>query len=157
MLTLKEYADTLGLSYEAVRSSFKRHEGKELIEGIHFTREGRTTLLTESGISKMNEFRKQFRKQPVIVFPGDVAALEARIKDLQKQIEDLEQQKAALEAVNAELNLQITELTAKLNERNDALIDALFRLQTVQEKLLTTTAPPAPERKPGFFKRLFGQ
>lgn len=151
-LTLRQYADSLGLSYEAARASFKVHEGKDLIEGEHFRRQGRTKVLTDAGIAAMNEYRKK----PVSITPGDVSAMNARLKTLQEQIDALTGEKAALEEEAAALRLQIVGLEAKLNERNDALIDALFRLQNANERLLTTAAQKE-EPKKGFFARLFNR
>ena len=152
-LTLRQYADSLGLSYEAARASFKVHEGKDLKEGEHFRRQGRTKVLTDAGIAAMNEYRKK----PVAITPGDVSALNARLKELQTQIDTLTGEKAALEAEAAALRLQIVGLEAKLNERNDALIDALFRLQNANERLLTAADTPKEEQKKGFFARLFNR
>ena len=152
-LSLKQYADSLGLSYEAARQSFKTHEGKDLIEGEHFRKQGRTKILTEAGIALMNEYRKK----PVAITPGDVSALTSRIKDLEGQIEDLKAEKAALETANADLRLQIVGLQTKINEKSDALIECLLKLQSANEKLLTTAAPAAAEPKRGFFSRLFNR
>ena len=150
-LTLKEYANSLNLSYEAVRSSFKVHEGKELVEGIHFWKSGRSKILTDEGIAVMNEYRKQYKKQSMIVYPGDVAKLEEQIKEQLEQIRKLEENISALEAEKADLNLQIADLKNMLNDRNNSLIDALLKLQEANTKLLTV----AEEPKKGFFARIF--
>lgn len=156
-LTLKEYAASLNLSYEAVRASFKRHEGKDLVEGEHFTRSGRTTILTEAGITVMNGYRPKLKNLPPAVNPADVAEYQRQIVELQDQIKTLEDQKAALEAANADLQLQIVALKDRIQERSDALIEAFNKLQAVEERLLTTTLPPEPEQKAGFFSRLFNK
>lgn len=146
-LTLKQYADSLGLSYEAVRSSFNLHQGKDLIEGEHYRKNGRAKILTDSGISVMNGFRQK----AVTIMPGDLAAMTKEIADLKDQIRELEAKAAALEDEKAYLSNQIADLTIKLNQRNDALIEALYRLQEAQGRLLTA----AEEPKKGFFTRLF--
>ena len=54
-LTIKQYAENLHLSYEACRASFKTHvEKKDLLEGVHYRKQGRAKILTEAGIEKMN-------------------------------------------------------------------------------------------------------
>ena len=150
-LTLKQYADSLSISYEAARSSFALHKDIDLIEGTHYMKRGRQRILTAEGIALMNEYRQK----PVAILPGDVATLEAKIKGLEDQIRELEDQIAARNAENAELRLQITGLEAKLTERNEALINAQFRLLEAQGRLLT--AADQPEQKKGFFARLFGK
>ena len=148
-LSLKQYANSLNLSYEAVRQSFVAHEGKDLREGEHFRKSGRTRILTEAGIAVMNEYRQK----PLAILPDDIVKLNQQITDLQDRIANLEAQKAVLETEKADLQNQITDLTARLNQRNDALIEALYRLQEAQGRLLTA----AEEPKKGFFARLFNR
>ena len=149
-LSLREYARQLNISYEAVRQSFKTHEGTDLIEGIHFRKNGRARILTDAGISVMNEYRKK----PIAFLPEDVTAMQAEITSLREQIRTLEEEKTRLEAENADLRQQIFDVNEKLNQRNDSLIDALLRLQNAQERLLTVHDEPQPQKR-GLFARIF--
>lgn len=149
-LTLKQYADTLGISYEAVRGSFNTHKDKDLLEGTHYRKTGRQRILTDAGITAMNEYRAK----PLSILPGDVARYEARIADLEEQIRTLEDQIAAQNTENADLRLRITGLESELADHKDRLINALFLLQEAQGRLLTATEET---KKPGFFARLFGK
>ena len=152
--TLKEYADLMGLTYEAVRVSFKIHEGKDLQEGTDYVIVKRSKVLTDAGVEKMNAYRR--RNKPLAVAPNDLNALNARIRELQEQIDTLTKEKEDLQAANADLQLKIVDLEQKISQRNDELISTLFRLQTAQEKLLTAAAEPAKEEpKRGLFSRLF--
>lgn len=149
-LTLKQYADSLGISYEAVRGSFNTHKDRELLEGVHYRRAGRQRILTDEGIAAMNEYRQK----PLSILPGDVARYEARIADLEEQIRTLEDQIAIQNTENADLRLRITELESQLADHKDRLIQTLFLLQETQGRLLTATEDT---KKPGFFARLFGK
>ena len=149
-LTLKEYATSAGLSYEAVRQSFKTHAG-ELLEGEHYRMQGRTKVLTDAGIEKMNTYRKKPIDAPAL----SVSSLNVRVRELQDQIDKLTAERDTLKADNAELQLKIVELEQKITDRSEELISALFRLQSANEKLLTAAAEPKQEQKHGLFYRLF--
>ena len=169
-LSLKEYANQLNISYEAVRQSFKLHEGKELIRDVHFRQSGRTKILTDAGINIMNEFRKQ----PVTVLPGDVAKLQTRIDELEELTSSLSSDKTVLEQENQSLKAEketlqtrITDLTEKLSDMNmklsdangqvanlnDRLSEALFRIQESSQRVL----PEPEQQKRGFFSRIFSR
>lgn len=148
-LTLKQYADTLQLSYEAVRQSFKTHQGKDLLEGLHYIRTGRTTRLTAAGIDAMNTFRQK----AVIVLPGDAAALEDKIRGLEEQVQDRDEQIRVLTSENAELRLQLVALRTDLDGTKDSLIQTLLQLQNANAALIEAKDTP----KRGFWRRLFGR
>lgn len=153
-LSLREYADSLNVSYEAIRSSFNHHVKRgDLQEGLHFQNKenGRGKILTEAGIEAMNAYRPKLKKLPPAINPADISEYQRQIIELQDQIKAAEDAAAALKAENADLRLQIADLTNRLQERSDALITALFHVQNLQERLL----PAAEEPKRGIFSRIF--
>lgn len=157
-LTLKQYADQLNISYEAVRASFKIHEGKDLIPGTHYRKSGRTRILLQPGIDLMNSYRGH-PLMPVAV-PEEVDRLHEEIQTLQAKITELDAELSAAHSEIASQSLQITELTAKLAESKDALITALYQIQNLQGRLIEgATTEPKDEEEPrrGFFARIFGR
>ena len=147
-LTLKEYADSLNLSYESVRQSFKLHAAHgDLLEGDHFRKAGRSRILTDAGIAVMNSYRQK----AVAILPNDTAAMQKQVDEAKAAAAAAEEEAAALKAENANLRLQIADLTNRLQERSDALITALYHVQNLQERLL----PAAEEPKRGIFSRIF--
>lgn len=158
-LTLKQYANQANITYEAARASFAVHDGRELVEGVHYRKSGRTRILMQPGIDVMNGIRGQ-TLIPVMI-PGEIDRLHDEIRMLQSKIEELEKEKDSLKSEIASQNLQIADLTAKLDAAKDSLISSLFQIQNLQGRLLDVTAPepaadPEPgERKQGLFSRLF--
>ena len=125
MITLREYAEKHGISYEAVRKQVKRYR-EEL--GDHLQTKGRTQYLDEVGVAFLDERRAG---NPIIIMEQG--------KD--EQIE-------ALKADNAALKDRILKLQDLLIRRDE-------RLMELQEQLLLLTAradpgqeaaPEAPER-----------
>lgn len=158
-LTLKQYADELKVSYEAVRSSFKLHEHDgDLIEGTHYRKSGRTRILLQPGIDLMNSYRGQ-TLIPVMM-PAEVDRLHDEIRMLQSKITELEGQLSAAADEIASQNLQIADLTAKLDAAKDSLINSLYQIQNLQGRLIEATTPVQKEaeaERRGFFARIFGR
>ena len=156
-LSLKEYSDGVGISYEAARSSFNRHKGKELIEGQHYLTVGRSRILTQEGIDQMNSFRKQPEKQQLMISPADIERLNERIKALESDLLNESAKVTALEQEKADLMAQLTALKDQLDHSKDEALDLFRELRLTQQKLSTTSvSPEEPEQqKRGFFSRLF--
>ena len=100
MVSLKDYAKSKKVSYEAVRKQVNRYR-EEL--GRHLIRDGKTQFLDEEGVAFLDEKRKS---NPVIIMESD--------KD--EQIEELRR-------VNDNLRVRVTELQdtliKSLGEKND--------------------------------------
>ncbi len=125
MITLKEYAEKHGISYEAVRKQVKRYR-EEL--GDHLQIKGRTQYLDEAGAAFLDSKRAG---SPIIIME-------------QSKDELIEE----LKADNAALKDQVLRLQELIIRRDD-------RLMELQEQLLLLTAradpsqeaaPEAPER-----------
>jgi len=160
-LTLKEYADTLGISYQAVRQSFTIHlKAGDLEEGRDFYIQGGTTRLTAAGIERMNSYRKK----PVIPvslpdeLQKEVAVLQNQLADARKSIALLEDARETLARENENLAEELNAERQRMNDKNEQLIDALsklqealYQIQAIQGRLLDVkdTAPPeGPKAEP---------
>ena len=106
MLTIRQYAEMHGISYEAARQQVNRH--KDALEG-HIMREGRTQYLDDIAVGILDETRT---KQPIIM---------QEVNDRQ-ELEDLRAQ-------NATLLLKITEL-------QDQLLSERAKVVQLQEKMM---------------------
>jgi len=131
MMTIKEYAASRDISYEAARMSLKRHD-KELSEHIH--KHGKTRYLDDTGIEILDSYR--ISKTPEI-YTGNgnqeatIDSLKNQIILLQNQIIELQKEnKASLEA-SVKLQM-IEEHTGKLEKENQDLRE---ELQSQQEEL----------------------
>ena len=86
MITIRDYASDVGVSYEAVRQQVKRYS-KELEGHIH--QDGRKQYLDDTAVAFLNEKRA---KNPVVIYD----------KDRGQKVQDLEaENKALLVALNA--------------------------------------------------------
>ena len=161
-LTLKQYAATLGISYEAARGSFNLHKDKDLIEGTHYRREGRQRILTAAGIAEMDKYRTHAKTQPPMIHPGDVAALQAKIEALEAQNATLQDQINERDAEADTLRKWIAEKDAQIDACHNAITQAQSKIIEVQNKLIETqqrllTTAETKEKRPGIFARLFGK
>ena len=123
MVSLKDYAKSKKVSYEAVRKQVNRYR-EEL--GRHLIRDGKTQFLDEEGVAFLDEKRKS---NPVIIMESD--------KD--EQIEELRR-------VNDNLRVRVTELQdtliKSLGEKNDLykeLADMKQQLIDSQKEMLLIT------------------
>lgn len=152
-LTLRQYSEQVGVSYESVRQSFTVHES-ELIEGVHFRRVGRKRILLQDGIDFMNDLRGK-PLMPIAV-PGEVIRLQAEIETLQARIAEVEGELSSAQSEIASQRQTIDELTAKLGEKQEQLVQALYQITSLQGRLLPQAQEPeAQDEKRGFWARLF--
>ena len=129
MISIKDYANENGVSYEAVRKQMKRYE-KELEGHIH--KDGRTRFLDDEAVAFLQGHRL---KEPVAVYEGSPDA-----------------------ELIAELKEKIRSLEAKNDALTAALIDKGNRLDAANEKLLAL-AEAKQEEQPqhkGLFAKFFG-
>lgn len=122
MISLKEYAEKKGVSYEAVRRQVNRYK-EELKD--HVQQIGRTRYLDEDGENFLDQKRKQ---NPVVMVSYD--------KD--SQIEELKQENDNLKVQVLQLQDLLIKSKDELLARDQQLLDLqkqLFLLKaTVQEK-----------------------
>lgn len=137
MLTIRQYAEMHGISYEAARQQVNRH--KEALEG-HIMREGRTQYLDDIAVGILDEART---KQPIIM----------QETNDRRELEDLRAQNAALLLKITELQDQLLSERAKvvqLQEKMMGMLDGSDEdtnqeaTQADQETLIEDEAP-APE------------
>lgn len=172
--TIKELADTLGVSKTAVR----KYMTPEFREAHTETKDGNLIVIDEDGCREIAETIKKPPETTTNQFPETPendglreeiaflrAQMEAKDRQLEAQARQLEQKDKQLEAKDA----QITGLTAAL-ENTTASLKAAQALHagTIQTQLLPEASETEPEtidadRKPaetkkktGFFARLFG-
>ncbi len=128
MMTIKEYAASRDISYEAARMSLKRHSS-ELSDHIH--KHGKTRYLDDTGIEILDSYR--ISKAPEIITgngnqEATIDSLKNQIILLQNQIIELQKEnKANLEA-SVKLQL-IEEHTGKIESENRELQEELRSYQ----------------------------
>ena len=112
MLTIKQYAESRHISYEAARKSFNRYY--EDIKG-HVTKQGRMNLVDDEGAAFLDGKRQE---NPVVVVN-----------------EDKNERIASLEAENKALLLKVTQLQDELlKERNTVKELMQDKIQLLEEK-----------------------
>ena len=121
MITLKEYANTRGISYEAVRQSLKRH-GEELTG--HTYKNGRATCLDDYAVEILDKYRtpKTMRVNAEEIESNKeyVSELQDKIIILQDKIIELE--KNAHKAIEAQIRVEmLNDTTATQKGKIEAL------------------------------------
>lgn len=114
MITIRDYASDVGVSYEAVRQQIKRYS-KELKGHIH--QDGRTQFLDDAAVSFLNEKRA---KNPVVVYDK---GRDQRLQELEEENKDLwkalnEAKDKVIELVGAQAQLEIAQKTQLLLEES---------------------------------------
>ncbi len=125
--TIRQYAESQKVSYEAVRAQVVRYR-EELRD--HIVRKQRTQYLDDYAVNFLNERR---RENPVILMRQDSSE---EIEDLKQQVENLKAQlmKAQTEIMNSqEERLKLQERIISLQDETRSAIEA----RTKYEGLLT--------------------
>lgn len=92
MISIKDYAQENGVSYEAVRQQVVRY--KEELAG-HIRKQGRTQYLDDVAVAILNDHRAQ---NPVVVYNKDAGE---QLRSLQAKVEELtEENRSLLKALN---------------------------------------------------------
>lgn len=118
MITIKEYASSRGVSYEAVRQSIKRHHN-ELSNHLH--KQGRKTLLDAEAVEILDQYRNNtITMQPQIDNAEYISSLKDEIIRLQNENNELlkERQKGIEASIRLEL---MTDTTEKQERKIEAL------------------------------------
>ena len=111
MISMKDYAEQKGISYEAVRRSVNRY--KEELEG-HIVVQNRSKFLDDEAVAFLDSKRQQ---SPIVIIN----------QDKNEELERLRNEKEALLIKIAELQdalLQEKDKVAVLQEKNIALLEA---------------------------------
>ena len=110
MISIKDYAQENGVSYEAVRQQVVRY--KEELAG-HIRKQGRTQYLDDVAVAILNDHRAQ---NPVVVYNKDAGE---QLRNLQAKVEELtEENRSLLKALNGAKD-RIIEL-----QENQGLLEA---------------------------------
>ena len=119
-MTLKQYADKRGITYEAVRRMVQKYRAQL---GEHIIRKNNAQLLDETAVEFLNERRRQ---SPVVVVRENN---EDRIAELESQ----------LAQVKAQLD-QAKDRIIQLQEENTAMIEAKTKYDLLLEDHERATA-----------------
>ena len=124
MITMKDYADSKGISYEAVRRQVQRYS--EELKG-HITVQNRTQYLDEWAVDFLSERRRQ---SPIVVIKEDQSE---EIDILKQQVESL---KSVLEQSKAEV--------MSLREKD---ISSQYELIDLKKKMLLLEAKEEEQKE----------
>lgn len=131
MISIKDYAQENGVSYEAVRQQVIRY--KDELAG-HIRKQGRTQYLDDVAVAILNDHRAQ---NPVVVYNKDAGE---QLRNLRAQVEELEQNEKVLLAKIAAQADQIAQLAAWKAD------NALAIAEAGQNKLLLESTTAALEQ-----------
>jgi TolA-binding protein len=126
-MTIKQYAKSRGVSYEATRKSIERH-ANELKD--HITTEGRTRILDEEAVEILDRHRSKASTPAIEENTRDqfIHQLQMEIIQLQQTIIDLQgsYQQALIDSTTARTALESeTRTTERLTGEIDRLHDEL--------------------------------
>lgn len=126
MISIKDYASSRGISYEAVRQSIKRHTS-ELSDHLH--KQGRKTLLDAEAV----EILDQYRNNAVTVQPQttELENMEyiSNLKDeiIRLQNENAELLKERQKGIEASVRLELMTDASEKQERKIEALEAEIR------------------------------
>lgn len=150
-VTMRDYANQCGVSYEAIRRQVARY--KKDLDG-HIEKRGRIQVLDDWAVDFLNARR---RGNPVLV---------AQV-DLQEQLRQLQDENKALLIKVAAQADKISGLYGELQEASKAVLQleaatsaqkkAQEGLEAAQEEITALKAELAAEREKTWFKRLLGR
>ena len=160
-MTIKEYAQSSGVSYQSIAESFKRYCNKGvLIEGTHYVKVGRSVNILPPGVEVLNMYR---RKAPAVVPDREQYSLQQEeVRRLREELQTLREEK---DKQISELSLSLAQKTSELDLIKNELLDSyrqnaeLSRLLLPQKETAPEVAENSPlpvEEKRSFWKRLFG-
>ena len=143
MITLKQYAEARGISYEAVRASIKRHS-RELEE--HISKQGRVTVITDRGAEILDSYRAP-RAVKILDAKSEneyIEELKDSIISLQEKIIELEQEKnkgieaqvraKMLEDTSKSQQSKIEALEAEIEQHRERVIISAEKMRNAEEK-----------------------
>lgn len=139
LITLKQFAEQKGISYEAVRRQVTRYATE--LRGHIITKDG-TRFLDPEAVALLSDRR---RLSPIVTVVedqgGKIADLQAEIEELKKQIEDL---KARLLATQDQLNKAreeiVVEQAARIADQQKIILLQEEAKAAIEDKAARVTA-----------------
>lgn len=113
-ITLKEYADSRGVSYESVRQMVARHEAE--LEG-HISKQHNVRYIDNAGAEMLNEWRKIGQ---VVVYRQEKADY---VKELEAQVQELREELLKRVSLIESLQAKIIELQIEKEAGTKLLLD----------------------------------
>lgn len=135
MMTIRQYAEKRGISYEAARQLVNRHD--DVLE-VHIHKQGRTRLLDDEAVTLLDDLRQQQRFIVQQVNPHEeIEALRAENKALLIKLDQLHDELHAEQRKNEQLHVQLQEALQKMLEASEEAIKPLATKtgsETVQDE-----------------------
>lgn len=145
MKTVKEYAESVGKSHQAVYKQIKSKKNEIRLKN-HVFQENGTTYLDDVAIEILNESRKVTQVQHNQQTKADIERMAKEIDQLKNKIINLQDELKVKTEQMTEMLLENKEKTMLLEQKKD------------QEKLIKELQEELEQEKSkGFFKRLFGR
>lgn len=113
-ITIQEYADSRGISYESVRQTIKRHSDE--IEG-HISKQNSVKYLDEEAVRMLNEWKKIGQ---VVVYRQEKADY---VKELEAQVQELREELLKRVSLIESLQAKIIELQIEKEAGTKLLLD----------------------------------
>lgn len=145
MKTVKEYANSVGKSHQAVYKQLNSKKNKERLEN-HVWKQNGSTYLDDVAIDILNESRQMVQVQNDIQVHNDNEKLKKEVDDLKNKIIDLQDELKAKTEQMTSLLLENKEKTLLLEQKNDQAEE----IKQLKEEL-------DQEKRKGFLARLFGR
>lgn len=136
MITIKDYAKSRNISYEAVRQSIKRHKA-ELAE--HISKQGKTQYLNDIAVGILDKYRNkgtvsvsvfeqsESNQELIDGMKNQIILLQQQIIDLQRENQLGIEAKAKLQMIEANIEDLTTE-NKQLKEENNSYQRTVFGL-----------------------------
>lgn len=145
MKTVKEYANSVGKSHQAVYKQLNSKKNKERLE-THVWKQNGSTYLDDVAIDILNESRQMVQVQNDIQVHNANEKLKKEVDDLKNKIIDLQDELKAKTEQMTSLLLENKEKTLLLEQKNDQAEE----IKQLKEEL-------DQEKRKGFLARLFGR
>ena len=145
MKTVKEYANSVGKSHQAVYKQLNSKKNKERLEN-HVWKQNGSTYLDDVAIDILNESRQMVQVQHDIQVHNDNEKLKKEVDDLKNKIIDLQDELKSKTEQMTSLLLENKEKTLLLEQKNDQAEE----IKQLKEEL-------DQEKRKGFLARLFGR
>lgn len=157
-ILLSDYAKSAGISIDEARELLNREENKKFLklvkgkEMVSTEIHKQQTPATESKVEEAPAPAPAPKVEEVEATPATTSADQEEIERLRKEVEELKAQVKSKDNQIAEYTLRFAELA----QQAQLIAGQAQILQAKEQKLLDSPADN-PERKKGFFSKLFGR
>lgn len=164
MKTVKEYANSVGKSHQAVYKQLQSKKNKERLKDHMWHQDG-TTYLDDVAIEILNESRKMTQvkqdrqlKSENERMTKEIDQLKNKIISLQDEVKVKTEQMTSLLLENQEKKMLLEQKDKQINQIEELKCE-IDRLKKENDHLLekVTTQSKSEGQKKGFFVRLFGR